>query len=387
MDFTLTEAATDLRVLAHDIAAKISTPDRVAELEATNAPIDGALWSELAAAGLLALEFPSSLDDAGADLSIVESVTVAEQLGAALARVPFGAHAIAALPVLARHGSPHLRSTLAPAAAAGEGVLAVAVEEDLGTDPGAPHTTLTVTGDGMTLSGTKVNVAYAQAATDLLVTADGAGGVVTVVISADAPGVRIVDTPATGKTPTAVVEFTDVTVAEDAVLTGGAQTVRELVTRYALAICADQCGVLSAALAATAAYAVEREQFGRPIGSFQAVAQRIADGYIDVAGLTLTTTQAAWLFARDVTPESPDTHASDEIPDEVTTAVATAKFWACDSGHRVAHTAVHVHGGVGLDTTHLVHRYFLRAKQNEFTMGSAPVTLARIGDALADAPA
>jgi alkylation response protein AidB-like acyl-CoA dehydrogenase len=122
----------------------------------------------------------------------------------------------------------------------------------------------------------------------------------------------------------------------------------------------------------TAEYAREREQFDRPIGSFQAVSQRLADGYIDVKGLRLTLTQAAW-------------KVSEDIPAEID--VASAAFWAADAGHRVAHTIVHVHGGVGVDTDHPAHRYFLAAKETEFALGGATAQLRRIGRELAETPA
>jgi 3-oxocholest-4-en-26-oyl-CoA dehydrogenase beta subunit len=135
---------------------------------------------------------------------------------------------------------------------------------------------------------------------------------------------------------------------------------------------AFQLGVLERGLQMTAEYARTREQFDRPIGSFQAVAQRLADGYIDVKGLRLTLTQAAW-------------RVSEDIPAEID--VASAAFWAADAGHRVAHTIVHVHGGVGVDTDHPVHRYFLAAKETEFALGGATGQLRRIGRELAETPA
>ena len=115
------------------------------------------------------------------------------------------------------------------------------------------------------------------------------------------------------------------------------------------------------ALELTAAYARSREQFGKPIGSFQAVSQRLADGYIDVEGIRLTLWQAAWRLGEGLPCE---------------TEIATAKFWAAEAGHRVAHTAVHVHGGVGIDTDGDVHRYFVAAKHNEFALGGATAQLA-----------
>jgi len=135
--------------------------------------------------------------------------------------------------------------------------------------------------------------------------------------------------------------------------------------------------VLERALELTAEYARSREQFGRPIGSFQAVAQRLADGYIDVEAIGLTMWQAAWLLAAG-RPGDP----------EVDAAIASAKFWAADAGHRVAHTAVHVHGGIGIDTSYPLHRYFVAAKRAEFTLGGATAQLLRLGDILAgEAPA
>ena len=153
---------------------------------------------------------------------------------------------------------------------------------------------------------------------------------------------------------------------------GGADAVKWLTTLQTLGRTAFQLGVLERALEMTAEYAREREQFDRPIGSFQAVAQRLADGYIDIKGLRLTLAQAAWRLSED-------------LPADL--EVASAAFWAADAGHRVAHTTVHVHGGVGIDLDHPVHRYFLAAKQAEFALGGATGQLLRIGRELADTPA
>lgn len=391
MDFTLPETGSDVAGLTRDIASAISTDDRVATLETSGAPIDDELWQALGSAGLLGLELGSTtVGDAGGDLTAIENLTVATELGRTLARVPFGPHAVAALPIIAGCGSAAVRENLLRDAASGAIVVSVAIEEDLG---GADTTLVAAPGtaDCHTLTGCKVNVPYAAAADALLVSVIGPEGPAVVVVDTDQPGVIITATPSTGLTPIAQIDFTDVPVDDDHILTGGGATVTALGDRMALAICADQRGVVERALELTAEYAREREQFGKPIGSFQAVAQRLADGYIDVQGLALTTTQATWLLARsdDADPSGADTDTTDSDrtdPGELDIAVATAKFWAAQAGHRVAHTAVHVHGGVGLDTSHPVHRYFLRAKQNEFSVGSAPITLRRIGAALAARP-
>lgn len=388
MDFTLPETATAVRDLAADIATKISSDDRVAALEASSAPLDDQLWRELASAGLLALELPEALaGDIAGDLTTVENTTVAEQLGRRLARVPFGQHATAAGPLLARHAAVSLTSDLLPRLADGTLIATVAVEEDLGDDTLCPTATLTRSEHGYVLRGTKINVPFAAAAGLLLITATDGDGAAVAVVDATANGITVTETRTTGLTPMYLLELSDVAV-DDAHVLHGADVVSDLVDRLTLALCAEQSGVLAAALEATASYAREREQFGRPIGSFQAVAQRLADGYIDVSALSLTTTQASWMLAQcDAQPAADVGRSAVGDHAEVSAAIATAKFWAAESGHRVAHTAVHVHGGVGLDTSHPTHRYFLRAKQNEFTLGSASTALRRLGDTLAADPA
>ena len=135
----------------------------------------------------------------------------------------------------------------------------------------------------------------------------------------------------------------------------------ELLRRATIGVCAQQLGVLERALEMTAAYATERVQFGRPIGTFQAVAQRLADAFIDVEAVRLTMWQAA---------------LSQDPAD-----IAVAKFWAADAGHRVAHTAVHIHGGVGIDLDSPVHRYFVMAKRLEFALGHATDSLLTLSGA------
>jgi acyl-CoA dehydrogenase len=148
----------------------------------------------------------------------------------------------------------------------------------------------------------------------------------------------------------------------------GAVVADWLADRATVGLCARQAGVIERALELTAEYARHREQFGRPIGSFQAVTQRLADAYVDVEAVRLTMWQAAWLL-------SSGSAAAAEV--------ATAKFWAAEAGHRVAHTAVHVHGGIGIDVTYPVHRYFTAATHHEFALGGATAQLLRIGDVLA----
>ena len=147
-----------------------------------------------------------------------------------------------------------------------------------------------------------------------------------------------------------------------------AASIESLYTRALVGLCAIQLGVAERALRIAAAYTTQREQFGRPIGSFQAVQQRLADAFIDVEAIRWTTWHAAWLIAHERPADR---------------AARIAKFWAAEAGARVAASAQHVHGGIGIDTTYPLHRYFLWAKHNELALGSATAQLARLGNAYA----
>ncbi len=140
----------------------------------------------------------------------------------------------------------------------------------------------------------------------------------------------------------------------------GAEIVNSLVERATAATCVVAAGVCQQALEMTAICTKTREQFDRPIASFQAVGQRAADAYIDAEAVRLTAWQAAWRLDAGL-PASAE--------------VAVDKFWAADGGQRVVHAAQHLHGGIGVDRDYPLHRYFQWAKHLELTLGGgvAPV--------------
>jgi alkylation response protein AidB-like acyl-CoA dehydrogenase len=142
--------------------------------------------------------------------------------------------------------------------------------------------------------------------------------------------------------------------------------------RTTAGLCALAAGITETALDMTTAYARERQQFGKPIASFQAVAQRVADGFIDVKAIRLTALSACWRVASGLPSAE---------------AVAVAKFWAADGGRRVLHAAQHIHGGIGVDRDYPLHRYFLAFTECELTLGGSSEQLLRLGDELAAVPA
>lgn len=361
MDFTRTEAAQDLSGLTASIVEAVCTPEHQRELDRLDQRLDTALWRKLIGADILTAAAPENVGGGG--FGVLEQTAILTALGRQLAAVPYLDSVVLAAGALARFGSADLRQSWAVPAVAGERILTVALDGALGEGP----VRAAAAGSGFTLTGGRTQVCFAPVADAFLVPAETDSGTVVFLVSADDPGVSVTVLQTTGQNSSGELDLAGVQVPGDRAV-GGADVVSWLHTHRAVGLTAYQLGVLERALELTAEYARTREQFDRPIGSFQAVAQRLADGYIDIQGLRLTLQQAGWRLSEDLPAD---------------TEVATAAFWAAEAGHRVAHTAVHVHGGVGIDMDHPVHRYFITAKQTEFTLGGATAQLRVIGRELA----
>ncbi|KWX24789.1 acyl-CoA dehydrogenase [Mycolicibacterium wolinskyi] len=361
MDFKTTEAATDLGGLVRTITESVCTPEHQRKLDGLEQRFDRDLWAKLVEADVLSAAAPESAGGGG--FGVLEQTAVLTALGRQLAAVPYLDSVILGAGALAAFGSDDLRTQWAVPAVAGEKILAVALDGEMGQGP--------VQATDGRLTGTRTLVGFGPVADAFLVPAETGSGMGVFVVSADDPGVTVSALDTTGRGSVGLLEL-EGTLVDDGRVVGGAEVADWLTTHAALGRTAYQLGVLERALELTAEYAREREQFDRPIGSFQAVSSRLADGYIDIKGLRLTLTQAAWRLSED-------------LPADID--VASAAFWAAEAGHRVAHTTVHVHGGVGIDMDHPVHRYFLAAKQTEFALGGATGQLLRIGRELADTPA
>ncbi|CPR11227.1 acyl-CoA dehydrogenase FadE27 [Mycobacterium bohemicum DSM 44277] len=365
MDFTTTEAAQDLGGLVDTIVDAVCTPERQRELDTLEHRFDRELWRKLIDAGILSSASATSLGGDG--FGALEQVAILVALGHQLAAVPYLDSVVLGAGALARFGSDDLQQEWGAPAVGGEKVLSAALAGEMGEGP----VRAARAGEGYRLTGTRTQVGFGPVADAFLVPAETDSGTAVFLVAADDPGVSVTALQTTGLSSVGHLTLED-TEVDGTRMVGGAEVVVWLDTLATLGRSAFQLGVLERGLQLTAEYARTREQFDRPIGSFQAVAQRLADGYIDVKGLRLTLTQAAW-------------RVSEDVPAEID--VASAAFWAADAGHRVAHTIVHVHGGVGVDTDHPVHRYFLAAKDTEFALGSATGQLRRIGRELADTPA
>ncbi|MGW5453356.1 acyl-CoA dehydrogenase family protein [Nocardia sp. NPDC003979] len=394
MDFTPTEAQTDLARLTGEVCAKLVTADRLRELD-TPGRFDEQLWKALAETGVLAAALPDTLG--GSDFGELEQSAVLRELGRSVAAVPYLWSIVLGAGALARFGEAD-QHALAQRAGAGEVVLTAALSSSLHDPIGAPGITATPasadspaaaadpassnpagddspsrgTGAAWTLTGVATTVPYADRAERILVPAlisgdDSAAGTVAVFL-VDPANAVVTPQQVVDLSPEFLVEFADTPAELLGTVESGADILTWLRERAWLGLSALQLGTLERALDITAEHTRTREQFGKAIGSFQSVAQRLADAYIDIGGLRLTVTQAAWRL-------------SEGLP--ATEAVHIAKFWAAEAGHKVAHTVVHVHGGLGIDRDHITHNYFTAAKHHEFALGGATPHLLALGAQLA----
>src|SRR6185312_9126681 len=365
MDFSFTEEQETVGKVARQLFEHHATTERLTELESGlktgGARYDPTLWRELASSDLLGIALPESVGGSGG--GFLDLGALLAEVGWSVAPVPLYATLVLGADTIARHGDSTIRQRYLPKVVDGSTILTAALAEPGNSDPTAPRTTARADGDTWILDGSKELVPAAQLADAIVVSARADDGPGLFVIEAATDGVVITPATTTSGEPHADVELTGA-VGQRLDGTGGADAVGQLYNRALIGLCAMQVGVAERALKIAASYTSEREQFGRPIGSFQAVQQRLADAFIDVEAIRWTTWHAAWLIAEG---RPADREA------------AIAKFWAAEAGARVAASAQHVHGGIGIDVTYLLHRYFLWAKQIELALGSASQQLARLG--------
>ena len=323
--------------------------------DATDAPAgyDEAVWSAMAEQGWLAIELPE--DESGLGLGMVELAVLCEEIGRRLVAAPF-------LPTIVALGALCGEEARADAATK-EWREALGLGDAVGCVAAAPGPNgLTVSGpEGRArLSGRTPPVAYAPSAD------------VAVVIADD--GVYGVDLRAEGSpAPLSAMDRT----RELGVLTfdgtparflGGGEAAARLVDRAATLASAEMLGAADHVLALTVQYAKDRVQFGKPIGSFQAVKHMLADALVDVEGMRSTAYYAAWCAA-----------AGDE---EGSLSASMAKAWCSDASRRVMAAGLQVHGGIGFTWEHDMHLYLKRAQLDQVSYGDAAAHRERIATIL-----
>ena len=360
MDLELDENQRAIADLALQILRESLTRERLRAIEATDDRVGADEWKRLADAGLLGV--PLTEDVGGSGLGIVEACLVLEQIGRTVAPLPYLTTIVGSAMPVDEFGSPAQRERILPRVCDGSLLLTAMLIED-GNELATllPSATARRDGGGWRLDGEKRLVPAR--------TADDACGVF--LVDPRAAGVTIERSESTAREPLSTVRLAGVRVAADNVLgdgRAGAEIVSWIVRRVTAGLCAVQAGVCAEALRLTAAHVSEREQFGQKIATFQAVAQRAADAYIDTEAVTLTARQAAWRLGAGLDADE---------------ALDTAKFWAAEGGFRVAHAAQHLHGGIGVDTEYPLFRCFRWTRQIELMLGGAALHLVQLGGRIA----
>ncbi|MDT7601125.1 MAG: 3-oxo-4-pregnene-20-carboxyl-CoA dehydrogenase alpha subunit [Pseudonocardiales bacterium] len=347
MDFNLDETQREIADLAREVLGREPDP-------ATS-------WKALGRAGLLSLAVPEDLGGAG--LGVLETAVVLAEVGRVTAAVPaLETLALGVLPV-ARTGTDHQRRELLTAVADGA-VLTAALHEPSAPMPTAPRTAAAPEpdGDGWTVSGTVVGVRSAAEAHRVLVPASlGERGVGVLLVDPNAPGVSLTPTRSSAALPEATVRLDGVRVGRDGLL-GADETGRVLAELYRSALvgaCAVGDGVLAGALELTAAHLRTREQFGRPLATFQAVAQQVADVYLASRTLHLASLAACWaLDSAAADPAGNPVGNPDADPDEYSDDIEVAGYWLAEQALPALHTCQHLHGGLGMDIGYPLHRHY-----------------------------
>lgn len=368
MDFSLTEDQVSLKELAARILTDAVTDQSLKTFEASGEPFDAALWQTVAEAGLMSLAIPE--EHGGLGLGLLELGLLLEQQGRTLAPLPLHETLVLGALPIAAFGNDEQKALLGQVAA-GRTVLTAALEEVGNHDYSRPMVRATRSGNGWTLNGVKTAVPYGAQASRILVTASTDTGTAVFVLDPALPGVELEAQRGATSEPQAELRLRGVQL-DDGDLLGsaeqGGQIIGWMVDRARAMLAAVQVGLCEEALSRTAAYTSERVQFGRPLGSMQAVQHRVADGFIDLEAMRSTMMRAVWLL---------------DEGREAAAEIATAKYWASIGGHRISHSAQHLHGGMGADVDYPIHRFFLAAKKVELSLSGTQPLLAEIGRQIA----
>ncbi|SEH53547.1 Acyl-CoA dehydrogenase [Mycolicibacterium rutilum] len=369
-EYRFTDEQAQLRDAVRKFSAEHFSEEKVRELMESDPPFDAKVWSRLGGElGVLGLSVPEA--DGGVGGTLIDQAVAIEELGARLACGPLFGTVYLAIPALVAAPAGAVRDELLADLVEGRRTAAVAAQDRAAAfDADA----VTVTAAGETLSGTVDRVVDGGIADVLLVAARGSDGIGLYAVEADNAGVQ--------RTPLATLDLTrsqaDVTFADaPARLIAGADEAPRVVEHAfqvgAALLAVEQVGAAQHLLDLSVEYAKSRLQFGRPIGSFQAVKHRLANLLVDVEHARSTAYHAVWALANG----SDDPALATSIAQAVCSAALT----------HVATDTIQVHGGIGFTWEHQAHLYYKRATTDAVLLGSAEQHRDRVAAMVLDAAA
>jgi alkylation response protein AidB-like acyl-CoA dehydrogenase len=374
MHFGLSETQETIRKSAREFFSAECPISEVRRLMETDTAIDDALWKKFAEQGWTGIIFPEAYDGFG--LGLVEMAVAMEEMGRALIPGPFISTVLVAGTILGRAGSEEQKQKYLSAICRGEAKSTLALlEKSASWDVDAVTMGANASaGGGYTLHGEKLFVADAKGASFLLVAVRIEGEVALLIVPADAAGLTITLMPSVDLTRRLYsVSFDNVSIPAGNLVAHGPAAVEAIEAAHDVAcvgLVAEMAGGMQRLLDLTVEYAKTRKQFGKPIGTFQAVQHQCADMLFLLEGTRSAALYAAWALGEN----EPDAK----------TAVSVAKVYASEGYRDAGNKAIQVHGGMGFTWENDAHLYYRRAKGSEIAFGDATFHRERIAKAMID---
>ena len=356
MNFAFTDEQEELRKTVRSFLENKSSEEAVRELMETEDGYDAAVWSQMGEQmGLQGLSIPEEFGGSG--YGFVELGIVLEEMGRALLCAPFFSTAVLAANTLLQSGDEAAKAKYLPGIASGETIATLAYTEPSGKwDESGITMEATAAGDGYTLSGTKSFVLDGHIAGLIIVAAKTGAGTSLFAVDGDAAGLTKTSLSTMDQTrKQAKLDFSNT----PATLIGeegkGWDTLETVLDLAAVALAAEEVGGAQKVLEMAVEYAKVRVQFGRPIGSFQAIKHKCADMLLEVESAKSAAYYGMW--------------CASEMNDELPSTASLAKAYCSEAYFHAAAENIQIHGGIGFTWEHPAHLYFKRAKSSELLFG------------------
>jgi alkylation response protein AidB-like acyl-CoA dehydrogenase len=356
MNFAFTEEQDELRKTVRSFLEAKSSEEAVREQMETEAGYDQAVWSQMGEQmGLQGLSIPEEFGGSG--YSFIELGIVLEEMGRALLCAPFFSTVVLAANTLLHSGDDAAKAAHLPGIASGETIATLAFTEPSGKwDEAGITMAATAAGDGYTLTGTKMFVIDGHTANLIIVAARTANGVSLFAVDGDAAG--LTRTPLSTMDQTrkqAKLEFANTPATLIGTEGAGWAVLSTVLDLAAVGLAAEEVGGAQKVLEQAVEYAKVRVQFGRPIGSFQAIKHKCADMLLEVESAKSAAYYGMWCAA--------------EMNDELPSVASLAKAYCSEAYFHAAAENIQIHGGIGFTWEHPAHLYFKRAKSSELLFG------------------
>ena len=356
MNFAFSEEQEELRRTVRAFLEDKSPSAEVRRLMETTEGYDPALWEQMGSQlGLQGLAIPEEYGGSG--YSYVELIVVLEEMGRALLAAPYFSTVALAANAILHSGDDAAKKELLGGIASGETIATLAMTEDNGRwDAEGITATATKAGDGYTIDGHKMFVLDGHTANLIIVAAKTGDSISLFTVAGDADG--LTRTPLATMDQTrkqARLEFSGTPAKLLGTEGEGWPVLSRVLDLAAVALAAEQVGGAQRCLDMSVEYAKERVQFGRPIGSFQAIKHKCADMLLEVESAKSAAYYAGWAAA--------------ELNDELPTVASLAKAYCSDAYFHAAAENIQIHGGIGFTWEHDAHLYFKRAKSSQLLLG------------------